>query len=168
VGERVFIGVRAFVVVALAVVVTLLALPAPMRSAAWTPPRAPNLEGVFAKNNALTRAEKLVPGELVGPESVVLDKNGHIYAGTTDGKIVRIVPGKPIEVFTETGGRPLGLAFNNNGDLLVADVSKGLLRVDSDGHVEIIAHDVEGTPLVYLNNVIVSRDGHTVYATDSS
>jgi sugar lactone lactonase YvrE len=168
VGERVFIGVRAFVVVVLAIVVTLLALPAPMRSSAWTPPRAPNLEGAFAKNEALTKADKLAPGELIGPESVALDDKARIYAGTTDGKIVRIEPGQPIKVFTETGGRPLGLAFSKNGDLLVADAQKGLLRVDREGHIEIIAHDVEGTPLVYLNNVAVSSDARTVYATDSS
>ena len=167
-GERFFIAARAFVVVAIAMIVTLVALPAPMRSAPWTPPPAPGFEGPFAQNDALQRGEKLAPGQVQGPETIAVDEVGRIYAGTVDGKIVRILPGTPIEVFTETGGRPLGLAFRKNGDLLVADVLKGLLRVDPNGNVEVLAHEAEGTPLIFLNSVAVAADGNTVYMTDSS
>lgn len=166
--ERIFIGIRAFVVVMLASIVTLLALPATMRSAAWTPERAPNLEGPFLKNHELERGEKLAPGQIVGPESIAIDDVGRIYAGTTDGKIVRLLPGTAIEVFAQTGGRPLGMAFAPNGDLIVADVVKGLLRIDPEGHIEVLAHEAEGKPLVFINSVAITKDGGTVYLTDSS
>ena len=169
-GERVFIGIRAFIVVVLAVIVTLVALPAPMRSSSWTPERAPNLEGPFLANHELERGEKLASGEVVGPESIAIDEVGRVYTGTTDGKIVRVVPdlaGK-VEVFADTGGRPLGMAFAPNGDLLVADVIKGLLRVDPSGRVELLAHEAEGRQLVFANSVVVSKDGNTVFLTDSS
>ena len=167
-GQRIFLVARGLLVLIVAVIVTLLAIPAPMRSAAWTPPRAPNLEGPFAPNDALLRADKLVPGQVVGPESIAVDGAGRIYAGTTDGKIVRLLPGGPVEIFTETGGRPLGMDFAPNGDLIVADVMKGLLRVDPKGKVEIIAHEIEGAPFTFLNGVSVTQDGRTAYVTDSS
>ncbi|HEY4221293.1 MAG TPA: SMP-30/gluconolactonase/LRE family protein [Myxococcota bacterium] len=167
-GERVFIGLRAVLVVTVALMLSLLALPSPMRSAAWTPPRQPNLEGPFAPNELLAHAEKLAPGQLVGPESIAIDGIGRIYAGTTDGKIVRVLPGLPLEVFTETGGRPLGMAFLPNGDLIVADVMKGLLRVDPSGAVEVLAHEAEGQPFTFLNAVATTKDGKGVYMTDSS
>ncbi len=171
--DRFFIAARAFVVVVAAVIVTLLALPSPMRSAAWTPPRAPNLEGPFARNDALERVDRLAAGQVVGPECVAIDGAGRIYTGTTDGKIVRVLPGVSVEVFTETGGRPLGMAFvpspsGGTGDLIVADVMKGLLRVDTEGNIEVLTRKVEGTPIVFANSVAVAHDGHTVYFTDSS
>jgi sugar lactone lactonase YvrE len=168
VRDRVFPVVRAVVIFALAALVTVLALPSPMRSVAWTPPRAPNLEGAFAPNQALATADRLASGQVVGPESIAVDVAGRLYTGTTDGKIVRMRQGGPVEVFTETGGRPLGMSFAPNGDLYVADVMKGLLRVDPQGNVEVLAHEAEGAPLLFLDDVVVSRDGKTVYFTDAS
>lgn len=167
VAERLTLAVRRFVVLFVAVVITLLALPAPIRSSAWEPPRPPNLEGALAVNDALRDAERLAGGQLVGPNDLALDAQGRIYAGTTDGKIVRMTPDGPLEVFTETGGRPLGLAFSPRGDLIVADGMKGLLRVDVEGHVEVLAREAEGQPLMFVSDVAVARDG-TIYLTDSS
>lgn len=177
--DRVFIIVRSVVVVALAALTTILALPSPMRSTAWDPPRAPNLEGPFARNELLQSADRLAAGQIVGPEGIAIDAAGRVYAGTLDGKIVRVRPGSPVEVFTETGGRPLGMRFGpphqggarggaGNGDLYVADAMKGLLRVDEGGNIEVLAREAEGTPLTYPNDVAPSADGRTLYVTDSS
>lgn len=159
--------IRFVVVLVLAVLVTLAALPSPFVAASWQPPRAPNLEGGFRPNDVLAHADRLVPGQVVGPEAIAFDDQGRLYSGTTDGKIVRLRPGEPVEVFTETGGRPLGMRFAPNGDLWVADVMKGLLRVDPTGAVEVMLHEAEGVLLTHLNDVVVTRHG-TVYATDSS
>ena len=130
----------------------------------------------MAPNGELEVAERLVHGQIVGPESVAIDKEGRIYAGTTDGKIVRMrpalhgeapQPGESVEVFTETNGRPLGMRFAPNGDLIVADVMKGLLRVDSTGAIEVLMRTAEGTPMLFLNDVVVASTG-VIYMTDSS
>lgn len=166
-AERLTLAVRKFVVLAVAAIITLLALPAPIQSAAWEAPRSPTLDGALARNNGLRAADKLAAGQLVGPNDVAVDAAGRIYAGTTDGKIVRLTPGGALEVFTETGGRPLGLAFSPAGELIVADGMKGLLRVDSEGHIEVLAHESEGQPLLLATDVAVAKDG-TIYLTDAS
>lgn len=167
-AERIFIGVRALFVVLLALFITLLAVPTQMRSYAWTPPAAPELEGPFERNELLEHAELLSPGQLRGPEDIAIDEVGRIYSGTSDGKIIRLLPGVPLEIFAVTGGRPLGMAFGPDGDLFVADVVKGLLRVSPAGEVETLATECEGVPFVFLNEVAVSKDGNTLYLTDSS
>lgn len=167
IAERLTIAVKKALVVFGAVVITLLALPAPIQSSSWDPPRPPTLDGALAPNQALRGAERLAAGQLVGPSDLALDAQGRIYAGTIDGKIVRLTPGDALEVFTETGGRPMGMAFSPRGDLIVADAEKGLLRVDPEGHVEVLAHEAEGQPLTFVTDVALARDG-TIYLTDAS
>ncbi|MBI1945069.1 MAG: SMP-30/gluconolactonase/LRE family protein [Deltaproteobacteria bacterium] len=167
VAERLTIAVKRLLVLASAAVVTLLALPAPIHSVAWEPPRRPTLDGPLAPNQALRGADKLAAGQLVGPCDVVVDAVGRVLTGTLDGKIVRIAPNAPLEVLTETGGRPLGLALSPAGELLVADGMKGLLRVDGAGNIEVLAREAEGQPLNLASDVAVAKDG-TIYLTDAS
>ncbi|MCC7074417.1 MAG: SMP-30/gluconolactonase/LRE family protein [Deltaproteobacteria bacterium] len=166
-AERLTDAVKKLLVLAAAAVVTLLALPAPIQSRAWDPPRPPNLDGALALNQALRGAERLAAGQLVGPSGVVVDELGRVTTGTLDGKIVRIAPNAPLEVVTETGGRPLGLALSPSGDLIVADAMKGLLRVDAEGHIEVLAREAEGQALRFARGVAVANDG-TIYLTDAS
>lgn len=175
-GERAFLVLRFLVVVMMAIIVTVLALPAPTTSAAWTPPEAPTLHQGFEPNGELETAERLVAGQVVGPESIAIDAEGRIYSGTTDGKIIRLRPDaagstrsvtSSVEVFTETGGRPLGMRFSPTGDLIVADAMKGLLRVDPTGAVEVLAHGAEGAAFHFLNDVVIAASG-VIYMTDSS
>lgn len=166
-AERLTDAVKKILVLAVAAVVTLLALPAPIGSNAWDPPRRPTLDGPLAVNQALRGADRLAAGQLVGPSGVVVDEVGRVTTGTLDGKIVRILPTAPLEVVTETGGRPLGLALSPNGELIVADGMKGLLRVDAEGHIEVLAHEAEGQALRFTRGVAVARDG-TIYFTDAS
>ena len=46
----------------------------------------------LALNNLLQNAELLLKGQLIGPESIIVEGNT-LYTGTTDGKIVKIVNG---------------------------------------------------------------------------
>jgi sugar lactone lactonase YvrE len=167
VGERAFLVFRFIVVLVLAVLVTLAALPSPMFAASWQPPRAPNLEGGFRPNDELARADRLLSGQVVGPESIAFDAADQLYAGTTDGKVIRMQRGGPVEVFAETGGRPLGMKLDASGNLWVADAMKGLLRIDADGNIEVMLSEVEGLPFGFLNDVVITQSG-TVYVSDSS
>ncbi len=58
----------------------------------------------------------LVPVPGGEPEDVVVDADGNLWTGALDGGIVALRPdGTSPEVVSNTGGRPLGLAFGGDG-----------------------------------------------------
>lgn len=107
-----------------------------------------------------------IPG--VGPEDVLLDAAGRVYTGVDDGRILRVDPGGAVKVVANTGGRPLGLEWLHDSQLLVCDADEGLLAVDvATGGVDTLVREVDGTPLRICNNAAVAADG-TIWFTDSS
>ena len=145
----------------------LLLWPVPINPAAWTPPTAPELAGVYAQNSELSRIERLnIDGN--SPEDVAFDSQDRIYCGTDDGRIFRFQPdGKQPQIFANTGGRPLGLVFDRDGNLIVADAVKGLLSIAGDGNITVISTEAEGVPFRCTNDLDVAADG-TIYFTDAS
>lgn len=141
--------------------------PGPIDSAAYRPPPAPAMTGVMAPNEALKAAELLGQGQIVGPEDVDVDAQGRVYGGTEDGRILRIDTQGEVEVFAETGGRPLGLHFDRTGHLVVCDARKGLLAVDPQGRIDILLTAVAGRPLGFANDLDIAADG-TIYFSDTS
>ncbi|MGH3633167.1 SMP-30/gluconolactonase/LRE family protein [Mycobacterium sp.] len=108
-----------------------------------------------------------LPGN--GPEDVVVDPSGRIWAGLEDGRIVHIPPdgGEPV-VVAETGGRPLGLHVARDGRVLVCDSHRGLLALDPDSRtLETLVESVTGRPLMFCSNVTETSDG-TIYFTEST
>jgi sugar lactone lactonase YvrE len=75
--------------------------------------------------------------------------------------------GQHPERFAETGGRPLGIVFDDAGNLLVADAFLGLLSIAPSGEVTVLANEAEGLPIVYADDVDVAPDGR-VYFSDAS
>jgi sugar lactone lactonase YvrE len=129
------------------------------------------LTGVYQQNNLLSGVERLplVPsGTGFAPEDVALDTENRIYAGLEDGRIMRLqADGTGPQVFSNTQGRPLGLAFDGNGNLIVADAIKGLLAIAPDGSVSVLTTSADGVPFACTNDLDVANDG-TVYFTDAS
>lgn len=138
----------------------------PIEPAAYQPSAAPELTGRLNPNQALMQAELLAAGQIKGPEDVDEDAQGRVYAGLEDGRIVRISEGK-VETFVETGGRPLGLAFDPAGNLIVADAIKGMLSIAPDGTLTSLITEVDGVPFGFADDVDVGRDG-TIYFSDAS
>lgn len=108
----------------------LAVTPSPIDPVAWTPPPAPKLTGVLEPNDTLMKAELLGLGQVHGPEDTALDKQGRLYAGLADGRVVRLDAGGQAQTFADTGGRPLGMDFDAQGNLIVCDAWKGLLKID--------------------------------------
>jgi len=145
----------------------LLAWPVPINPAAWTPSPAPELTGVYAQNSELSRIERLkVDG--FAPEDVAIDGQDRIYCGTDDGRIFRFqADGTRPEVFANTQGRPLGLIFDHDGNLIVADAIKGLLSISPDAAVSVLTTEADGIPFRCTNDLDIAGDG-TIYFTDAS
>lgn len=153
------------VVVALAY---LLLAPVPIAPGAWTPPASPGLTGPYAQNTRLSPVQKLPLGDGHKPEDVALDGEGKIYAGFEDGRIIVLQPdGSQPRVFADTHGRPLGLVFDREGNLIVADAIKGLLSVNKAGEVKVLAEEADGVKFGCLNDLDVGADG-TIYFTEAS
>lgn len=146
----------------------LLFAPVPIAPAAWTPPAAPALAGPYEQNSRLAPVQRLNLGQGHAPEDVALDSEGRIYAGFEDGRIVQLQPdGTQPRVFANTYGRPLGLVFDRDGNLLVADALKGLLSISKVGEVKLLADAADGVKFGCLNDLDVGADG-TIYFTEAS
>lgn len=111
----------------------------------------------------------VIPVNGKGPEDVLVDADGQVYTGLEDGRIIRLSRGgKRIDMIADTGGRPLGIEFYSDVELLVCDADHGLLAVDiTSGAVRTLTRTVAGAPLLVCNNAAVAADG-TVYFSDSS
>lgn len=108
-----------------------------------------------------------IPG--IAPEDVVAAADGSIWTGVEDGRIIAVdsAGGAP-RVVTDTGGRPLGLAFTRDHRLLICDSHRGLLRYDPQTQqLETLVSEVGGRPLTFCSNAVESADG-TIYFTEST
>jgi sugar lactone lactonase YvrE len=140
---------------------------APIDPAAYLPPPSRPLTGVLASNTLLGGAELLAPGRIDGPEEVALDREGRVYGGTQGGKIVRLLADGTLEIFAETHGRPLGLRFDKNQNLIVCDSCKGLLSINPRGAITVLATSADGIAFRFTDALDIASDG-TVYFTDAS
>lgn len=91
----------------------------------------------YAVNDRLRDVELIGLGQIDGPEDVILDDDDHLYTGNRVGDIVRFLAPdyRRHEVFAHIGGRPLGMAFAQDGALLCCVGGMGLYRVDREGTV---------------------------------
>jgi sugar lactone lactonase YvrE len=159
--------VFSLLIIIFALTLYLLAWPVPIHPVAWSPPPAPQLSGMYAQNSELSRIERL-PVDGFGPEDVAIDDQERIYCGTDDGRIFSLQPdGTHPQIFANTHGRPLGLKFDRNGNLIVADANKGLLSIDRQGIIETLSTQADGLPFRCTNDLDIADDG-TIYFTDSS
>ncbi|MCY0994391.1 SMP-30/gluconolactonase/LRE family protein [Nannocystis sp. ILAH1] len=140
--------------------------PAPIDPVAWDPPPVSAMTGPLAPNERMAGATILAAGKIDGPEDVETDAQGRVYGGTNAGEVLRL-NGDALEVFANTGGRPLGLDFAPSGALIVADAKKGLLSVSPEGEVSTLVDTVDGVRLGFTDDVAVASDG-MIYFTDAS
>ena len=91
----------------------------------------------YEQNDILTETEAIGLGQVDGPEDVILDRYDNLYCGTRTGDILRFsgTHFERREVFAHIGGRPLGLAFDQDGNLLSCVTGMGLYGVTPDGQV---------------------------------
>ena len=101
------------------------------------PSIAPDSGTAFAENRRLQDSEPIALDQVQGPEDIILDRQDRLYCGTREGWILRFSgPNfEHREVFARIGGRPLGLAFDRDENLIVCVGGMGLYGVAPDGRV---------------------------------
>jgi gluconolactonase len=99
------------------------------------------------------------------PEGPSFNRQGHLFfVDFRAGRIYRVAPDRQVEVFVE-GGIPTGTKFHRDGRLLVCDGARGLIAVEPDGQVSVLADEYAGQPLHGPNDLTISPQGD-VYFTD--
>ncbi len=137
----------------------------------------PDSGSPYALNNRISKTEYIGLGELEGPEDVVLDRDDHLYCGTRHGEIVRFFAPdyKRWEVFAHTGGFPLGLAIDREGNVLSCVGAMGLYSISPEGEVKQLSAEtsrsyssiVDDARLRDPNDLDIAPDGK-IYFTDST
>jgi len=134
----------------------------------WQPLAAPGFSGAFSPNTQLANLETLSLNGKHGAEDMVIDAHGNIFASVSDGTIVKKGPGQDQFIpWVQTDGRPLGMDFAANGDLIVADAYRGLLSVTPAGVVTLLTDKVANTAIAYADDVDIAPDGK-IYFSDAS
>jgi ribose transport system permease protein len=89
---------------------------------------------VFAQNDRLKDAEPIALDQIEGPEDVILDRDDNLYTVNRNGSIIRFMAPDYTsrEEFARIGGRPLGLAFDRNQNLLACVAGMGVYGVRPD------------------------------------
>jgi len=141
--------------------------PSPIESVAWKPSRIPALQGVLERNSTLRETEVFAVGALDAPEDVAIAQNGMIYTGLENGDIVTVALDGTVTPWVNTGGRPLGMKFNNDNDLIVCDGYRGLLSISKTGEISVLTDHVEGNPINFANGLDIAEDGK-IYFTEAS
>nr|XP_039247996.1 adipocyte plasma membrane-associated protein-like [Styela clava] len=138
-------------------------------------------------NQVLEQGERIIVGQ-VGPESMAIDKNGNIYTGLRDGRIIKIHPSAtgelgvglvedfrngPIPGVEPIDGhvipRPLGLRLR--GDILyVVDAYYGIytLNMKTKEVRPLVKPDDVEPSMKFPNDLDISKDGKYIYFTDTS
>ncbi len=162
--EKVLLGAVGMIII---LILIFFLQPANIDPAAYTPLKPLELSGVLASNSLLQKAELLAVGRINGPEEVAVDRQGRIYGGTQDGKIMRLLPDGQLEIFAETNGRPLGIQFDQNENLIVCDAYKGLLSINPQGESRVLTTSADGVPFKFTDALDISSNG-IIYFTDAS
>jgi ribose transport system permease protein len=101
------------------------------------PAFATDASSPYAMNDRLRDVEIIGLGEIDGPEDVILDADDNLYCSVRQGEIIRFLAPDHVrrEVYAHVGGRPLGMAFDKDGGLVVCIAGMGLYRVDKERNV---------------------------------
>ena len=107
-------------------------------------------------------------GSVNGPEAIAFNEQGFMYTTNEDGRII-VIPnnGSQPYDFVQTGGRPLGLKFDAQSNLIVADAYEGLLSIDISGNITTLSTEYGGVPFLLTDDLDIASNG-IIYFSDAS
>jgi sugar lactone lactonase YvrE len=156
-------------VLSLGVLAAYLAFwPVPVEPVSWKAPPSAGYTGAHAANERLGAVQVVPVAPEIGPEHIDFGPDGKLYTGVLSGAVLRMnADGSATETVVNTGGRPLGFDFTADGQLVIADAIKGLLVLQLDGTLRVLADSVDGDPIRYADAVVIATDGR-MYFTDAT
>ena len=128
----------------------------------------------YALNDRLRDVEVIGLDQIDGPEDVILDAQDNLYAGTRIGDIVKFhAPDYTHqEIFAHVGGRPLGMAFDADGNLVVCIAGMGLYSIAPDRSVRRLTDEtnrsrtsvVDDSRLKLADDLDIAPDGKIYFS----
>jgi len=158
---------KVLVTIVVLLLLYLLFYPIDIQPENWDPPKAPELTGIYEQNDVLKNIQRRCEGICLQCEDVAVDSNGFIYGGTEHGAIMKLKQGEEPLILAETHGRPLGLHFDRDNNLIVGDAQKGLLSIDAEGNIEVLETEHGGMPFLFTDDLDIAADGK-IYFSDAS
>lgn len=142
----------------------------------WNPMVKPELTGVMAENDKLTSTQRIDLDGWYGPEDIAVDRQGNIYAGVHKGRtsfeegcIIKVDRNNQVTAFAETGGWVTGLHFDQVGNLIACDQKRGLISVNPQGEITVLAsEDENGNKFLIPNDVDIASNGIIYFSNTSS
>lgn len=145
----------------------LICWPVAVSPVAWQAPKNLGYSGNFERNQKLSQITRIELNGDMGPEDLALGKKGRVYFSLLSGDIKFLNTQGQIQSWVNTGGRPLGIEFDQQGNLLVADAFRGLLSISTNGDITTLVNRVEGLDINYADDVDVASNG-MIYFSDAS
>jgi len=88
-----------------------------------------------------------------------------VFSDTPSDRLLKWVPGHPVEVFREDAHGPSGNAFDAQGRLYTCETRTRRVTRTDKSRIEVLAESWEGKRLNAPDDIVVSKTGH-VYFTD--
>lgn len=162
---------RSLKLVVLSVTVLLVYLflwPVPIKPVAWNAQTDLGFVGDFRVNTRLDSFDKMTMGALTGPEAAVHNQEGVLYASTHEGWIIRWPAGQQqAQKWVNVGGRPLGVDFDAQGNLWIANAHLGLMKLTPKGQLSTELTEADGEDIQYADDLAVAPNGK-LYLSDAS
>jgi sugar lactone lactonase YvrE len=158
---------RVMVILVLVLLGYLAFWPVKVDPVAWQSPTNLGYSGVFSQNQYLSQIKRIELNGDIGPEDLALDANNNMYFSLSSGDIKFLDSDEKIHSWVNTGGRPLGIEFDRQGNLIVADALKGLLSISPEGDITTLVDNVEGATIHYADDVDIASNGN-IYFSDAS
>jgi gluconolactonase len=95
------------------------------------------------------------------PEDVAISREGRVFVSDASAAVSELRPDGSVVRIGQAGGEPTGINMLRDGSIIAGNFSAGLLqRIDVEsGAVEVVADEVDGQRLSYVNYPLVGRDG---------
>ena len=148
----------------IAFIIYFLAWPVPIEPTSWESPRDTRTDPEYSLNKKLKDIRIFWDNDgHTGPEDIVL-KDNKIYVGYDSGVIM-----SNDGIFSNTKGRPLGMAFDSEENLIIADAVRGLISIDRNGEVKTLStkSDSDNIPFKFVDDLDIASDGK-IYFSDAS
>lgn len=147
-----------------------LKFPFPIHYVEYHPSSEPNkVVPTLIPNTFLQNITKIAKGKLFAPESILIDEEKNILYAAVDSWILQIdLKTEQVSKFVSLE-RPLGIIFDQNKNIIVADAISGLLKVSKDKTITILTNtDETGKHLTFTDDLDISKETGDIYFSDAS